>query len=147
LKKQSQFFEKSNAHKSICNNTLRPIGHLVARDKAKPNKANFHPKTPPLHAQNRPNLFVNKALRNQPPNPKTKPISSAPSRSAMPMPPRQTTTHHALNPSAKSASSACPAAPIKIGESIVRRRDPALYLTSPQKTRNGSPICRKGNGL
>jgi len=77
----------------------------------------------------------------------TKPISTKASRSAVQIHRNQTTSHDALNPSAKSASSGFPAAAVKIAESIVRRRDAALYLTSLQKNRNRSPICRKGNGL
>jgi len=95
LKKQTQFPKKLNAPKLIHNNNLRPIGHLVTRDKANPNKPNLSPKTPAARAQNLPNLLPHNELRNHPPNPKTNPIPSDRKRSwfARDQPPRPLQRH------------------------------------------------------
>jgi len=63
LKKQTQFPIKSNAPKLIHKKHLRPIRHLVPRDKANPNKPDLGPNTPPARAQNLPNLLPHNELR------------------------------------------------------------------------------------
>ena len=56
---------------------------MVSRDKAKPNKANFAQKTPPLKAQKLPKRLSRKGLRKHPRKPKTNP--------------NKANFHHALN--------------------------------------------------
>jgi len=48
LKKQTQFPRKSNAPNLTHNKNLRPIGYLVTRDKANPNKRDSRPLVPVL---------------------------------------------------------------------------------------------------
>jgi len=87
LKKQTQFPKKSNAPKLIHNNNLRPIGHLVTRDKANPNKANFGQKPSPPQPKTSLTsclpincaypLQTQKQTRTKPISPRTRPIRSA----------------------------------------------------------------------
>jgi len=73
LKKQTQFQKKLSTLKFIFRKYLRPIGRLVTRDKANPNKPDLGPNTPPARAQNIPNLLPHNELLKHPPKPEANP--------------------------------------------------------------------------